>query len=124
VGALRFTHTPLGGTVLAVIIVLLLLASATALSRSPVIRKFGSLCTGLALGTAVTSLVAIYRGEMEQLQQLADSGTIDLEALLSRMEFSQGAYLLGAGLLLWLAGAVLAFAVPSRARPGGAEATV
>lgn len=104
VGSVRYTESHLGGPELAWTIIALLSLAVGCCAFPRRWQQIGWLCFGGALGLAAGSLLAIYRGTMDQVQQVAEAA--EIEALLAKMEIGPGLFALGAGLVLWTGGLI------------------
>jgi len=107
VGSVRYYESGLGGHWLAGIIIALLLLGAIIYRLPCACGHIAALCGGAGLGLALGTIWAIYRSGIDHLMELADSMGKDIQLLLQNMTCGAGAYLLAAGVLLWLLGALL-----------------
>jgi hypothetical protein len=123
VGSLRFNEHAFGGPELfkfhlgetevkialltAIETGLLLLASILSLASNGT-RGLSAFLGGGALGLIGGLVWAVYRAGMDRLMELADTMGKDIKTLLDNMQFGAGAYLLAAGAVVWIVGALLA----------------
>ena len=107
ISTVRFPEQYLGGPVLAVSIIVLLALGAVCTPFRERVQRFGLLCAGSGIGLAIASLLSIYRGAMDKVQQMNDASgqpSADVAAILAKMQLGTGAWFIGIGLTLMLIG--------------------
>jgi len=105
---LRFSEAHLGGTALAVTILVLMLLSILSTVCVNRLQRVGWLCAGGAAGLCAGSMLALYRSETDQLQQIADSIGLNVADLMAQVEYGLGLWLFCIGLALWAGGLCIA----------------
>lgn len=106
VGSVNFSTAYFGGKGLIWTILVLLILATPILSGRGSIQRFGWLLGGSGMGLLAGSLLGIYRGLLDQIQQLSDAGGhADVQLLLDKAQIANGMIVLGAGIVIWLAGA-------------------
>ena len=110
IGSYKYSQPDFGGSAgLATLVAALFLLGAALHLAGPVCRRLGWICCGMGPGLLLGTLLVRRSWITDKLQQMADmSGQMDagVEALLAKMETAGGAWSLGIGLALWLAGVV------------------
>jgi len=107
VGSIRYSEMHLGGKELAIAIASLLGLATILVGGGDKTCRVAWLFAGTGLGLAIASLLAIYRGTMDKLQELADAtGGQDIQAMLAKTVVESGTYVLGAGLVLFTLGLI------------------
>lgn len=110
IGDYVYSRPDLGGSAgLAVVVAVFFALGALLHLAGPVFRRLGWICCGLGPGLLLGTLLVRRAWITDKLQQFVDaSGQMDADVakLLEKMEASTGAYAIGAGIALWLAGLV------------------
>jgi hypothetical protein len=104
IGAIRYVEMSLGGKALALTVIALLGASTLLVGFPERANRLAWLFAGTGLGLCAASLLAIYRGTMDKLQEL---GGEDVKTLLEKTQEQAGTAILALGILLFLGGIIV-----------------
>ncbi len=111
VGVIRYSEMNLGGSELAITIVIVLGLATILIGLNDLANRIAWFLSGIGIGLTIASLVAIYRGMMDKVEEL---GGQDVKALLAKTEFQPGVYLVSAGLLFFLGGMIATLVQPKK----------